>query len=122
MGPLVYIICHVLFDACMCIVSTFPRVWYHGVGCVGCQHILGYSTLCVRWIGVYGQFGVLHCCVELCEGVLHVGGCTWRVDVVMCQFCGLGKVCSWGWDILVANKCSFGGFQCTGHSEILKFM
>jgi hypothetical protein len=52
----------------------------------------------------------------------YVGGYKWRVGVSMCQYCGLGKVCSWGWDVLVATICSFGGFQCIGHIQTLRFV
>jgi hypothetical protein len=52
----------------------------------------------------------------------NVGGYKWRVGVSMCQFRGLGKVCSWGWDVLVAKICSFGGFQCIGHIQTLRFV
>ena len=71
-----------------------------GVGCGGCLHLLWYSTLCVCWIRMCGLFGVLLCCVGLCKGLLCMRGCKWRVGVALCQFCGLGKVCSWGWDML----------------------
>ena len=62
-----------------------------------------------------GLFGVLFCCARLCKGLLYVDGCKWRVGVVTCQFCGLEKVCSWGWDMLVSRRCSFDDFPCIGH-------
>ena len=53
-GALGYIICWAVAGPymCMCwggmcIVLTIPWLWYIGAGCVGCQHLLGYSTLCV---------------------------------------------------------------------------
>ena len=36
----------------------------------------------------------------------------------MCQFCGLGEVCSWDWDRLVAKRFSSGGFPCIGDIKI----
>ena len=48
-----------------------------------------------------------------------MGACKWRVSVATCQFHDLGKVCSWGWDMLMARRCSFGGFPCIGRIEIL---
>ena len=50
-----------------------------------------------------------------------MGGCKWRVSVATCQFCGLGKVSSWGWEMLLAITCSFGGFPCIGRIGQLKF-
>ena len=121
-GPLVYITCQVLAMPRMCIVLTIMRLWCLGANCVGCWHLLGYITLCVCCIGMCRLFGVLLCCVMLCEGLLCVGGCKWRVGEATCQFCGLGKVCSWGWDMLVAIRCSFGGFPCIGPIDILRFV
>jgi hypothetical protein len=72
-------------------------------------------------IGVCELFGVLLCCVTLCEG-LSVGGCKWKVGVATCQFCGLGKVCSCDWDMLVAKRCSFGGFPCIVRIKTLRFV
>jgi hypothetical protein len=65
-------------------------------------------------------FGVLLCYVRLCKGLLCVGGCKWRVGVATFQLLGLGNVCSWGWDMLVTRRCSFGGFPCTGRIGILR--
>ena len=67
-----------------------------------------------------GLFGVLLCCVKLYEGMLCVGGCRWRVGVATCQFRGLGRVCSWGWDMLVAKKiCYFGDFPSIGRVYVI---
>ena len=63
-------------------------------GCVGCRHLLGYSTLSVSSTRVCGLFGVLLGCVRLCEGLSCVCGCKWIIGVAMCQFHGLGKVCA----------------------------
>ena len=38
-----------------------------------------------------GLFGVFLCCFRLCEGLLCVGGCKWRVGVATCQCRGLTK-------------------------------
>ena len=89
---------------------------------VGCRNLLGYNTLCVCWIGMYGLFGVLLCCVGLCEGLLCVGGCKWRVRVVTCQFHGLGEMRNWGWDMSVAIGCSSGGCPCIRRIRILSFV
>ena len=128
-GPQACILCQGLAGPCMCmswggicILWTIMGLWCLGDGCVGCQHLLGYSTLCVCWIGVCGLFGVLLCCVIMCKGILCVGGCKWRVGMAMCQFCGLGKVCSWGWDMLVATICTFGGFSCIWRIGIVRFV
>ena len=51
-----------------------------------------------------------------------MGGCEWRVGVAMCQLRGLGKVCNWGWDMLMAKRYSFGGFPCIGRIVILSFV
>ena len=51
-----------------------------------------------------------------------VGGCKWRVGVATCQICGLGKVCSCDWDMLVTKRCTFGGFPCIGHIKTLRFV
>ena len=50
------------------------------------------------------MFGVLLCCGRLCEGLLCMGGHIWRVGVAMCRFCGLDKVCTRGWDMLVGRR------------------
>ena len=65
---------------------------------------------------------LVHSFVKLCEGLFCVGGCKWRVSVVMCQFHGLGKMRNWGWDTLKAIRCSYGGFSCIRGIEILKFL
>ena len=31
-----------------------------------------------------------------------------------------GKVCNWGWDMLVARRCSFGGFPWIGRVNFFK--
>ena len=79
-GPLVYIVCQVLARPCMCmwrggmcIILSILGLWCLGNGFVGCSHSLGYSTLCVCWIGVYRLYGILLCCVGLCKGHLCVG-------------------------------------------------
>ena len=69
-----------------------------------------------------GLIGITVCCVGLCKGLLCVGRCKWRVSVATCQFCGLGKVCTWGWDMLVARECSINGFACIGRIGILRFV
>ena len=69
-----------------------------------------------------GLFGVLLCCVGLCKGLVCVGGCKWRVGVATCQFCGLGKVCSWGWGMLLVIICSFGDFPCIGCLKFVRFV
>ena len=51
-----------------------------------------------------------------------MGGCKWTVGVAMCQFCGLSKVCIWSWDMLMARRCSFGGFPCIGRIGGLRFV
>ena len=43
-----------------------------------------------------------------------MSGRKWGVGVAMCQFRGLGKVCGWGWDMLVARRCSFMGYPYIG--------
>ena len=40
------------------------------------------------------------------------------VGVTSSQFHDLGKVCNWGWDMLVAKACSFSGFPYIGHIGI----
>ena len=67
-------------------------------------------------------YGELLCCVKLCKVFSCVGGCKWIVGVIMYQFYGLGKVCSRGWDMLVAKRCSFGSFPCIGRIVILRFV
>ena len=106
----------------MCIVLIGPELWCLGASCVGCQHLLGYSTLCVCWFGVCGLFGILFCCIELCEGLLCVGGYRWRVGVAACRLCGFGKICIWGWDMLVAKRCSINGFPCIGRIGISRYV
>ena len=49
-------------------------------------------------------------------------GCKWRVGVATCQICGLSKVCSCDWDMLVTKRCTFGGFPCIGHIKTLRFV
>ena len=43
----------------MCIISTVSGLSFLGADCVGCQHLLGYITLCGCWIGACGLFGIL---------------------------------------------------------------
>ena len=128
-GALVYILCWVLARPCMwmcwwgmCIVLAIPRLWCLRADCIDCQHLLGYSILFVCWIEVCGLFGVLLCYVGLCKGFLCVGGCEWRVVVAMYQCRGLGKVCNWGWDMLVVRRCSLCGFPCIGRIGISRFV
>ena len=78
--------------------------------------------MCVCSIGVCGLFGELVCFIGLWECLLCVGGCKWRVGVAMYKFCGLGKVYTWGWDMLVARRCSFSSFPCIGRIGILRFV
>ena len=115
------LICRVLPGPFMCIVLIIPRLWCLGANFVSCWHLLRYITLCICWIGVCKLFGVLLCCVGLCEGLLCVSACKWRVSVATCQFHDLGKVCSWNWDMLVARRCSFSGSPCIGCIGILRF-
>ena len=68
---------HVLGGTCI----NHSRIMMSLAGCVGSWQLQGYSTMCVCWIGVCGLFGVLLCCVRLCEDLLCVGGCRWRVGV-----------------------------------------
>ena len=41
----------------MCIFLTIPGLCCLEANCVSCQHLQGYSTLCVCWIEVCGLFG-----------------------------------------------------------------
>lgn len=77
-----------------------------------------YNILYVCSIGVCGLFGVQLCYVRLCKGLLCVGECMWRVIVAMCRFHSLGRMYSWGWDVLVARRCCPSGFPCIGRIEI----
>ena len=49
-------------------------------------------------------------------------GYKWRICVTTCQFHGLSKMRNWGWDMLVAKRCSFGGFPCIRHVGSLRFV
>ena len=55
-------------------INLIPRLWCLGASCIGCQHLLGYRTLCAYWIRLCGLFDVPLWCVKLCEGLLCVGG------------------------------------------------
>ena len=70
------------------------------VGCVACQHLLGYSTLCVCWIGVCRLFGIL---LLLCWAMRKSFMCAWVQVESRCghvSLLWLDKVCSGGGDIV----------------------
>ena len=84
-GPLETIICWVLAGPWMCMcwearALTIPGLWCLRPVVLVHGNYRGIAQ-CVCWIGVCGLFGVLLCCVRLCEDLLCVGGCRWRVGV-----------------------------------------
>lgn len=38
------------------------------------------------------------------------------------RFCAFRKMCNWGWNMLVAKRCSIGNIACIGRIGILRYV